>query len=727
MTLILALLGDIQIKTSKQPSSTPHIGRDLTTRQQFIEGVASHLGHLDPQIRRAGMLLAEIVSEMSHKEGLAQPQRDQPGDTPKRLQFGSSMWDGVGEGREECRVLRAMFHSWPVLIQQQQKVPDSSLTTILGFQKSPPATTAMDASLKDLSIGPSRTRQKKISQPVTRSLPVKTAAPPKRGPLIMEMDEADDPPEEHLHPAHDPASVESDGEISSSDSDSSDDDDGDASALAAGLAGGGGSDGISSSGGLPSKPKASDEEAYELNTRKRRRPPIYLWELTSMLREQDRDANRVALKEAAALIRRKAGWGGEVDEQSVDIAFVLVGLQNNYSIKQFEARRSSALTALVVASPRRAVGAIIEQFFSDNTSIAQRFAVLNAVAEGARELAGLPSLGTQGDLKARKAREVPPHRAVGQSSGTNLSRMADSISQDAIARAKSEGEDLVPEVKAEQKFKVTSQQGSQQRHRAGKGPLIREVTSTDSVGVPALRGASTRAKERYVDVASSVFVFPLLNRLRAHISDTSSRFSRLASHREASSSSSSTSIASSIGIGSASLFDPAILGATLDTLSVMVYSARNSLDYSAVIAPEVLELVLLVIGTALPLCLSGAGVVTEMDRQDDSAVSAAVLGSAASLSLVVLDTSFLRDRGRTLIRDHNTLLADTEEWASAAFNQHDQQQRDARHGEHDAKARALSASARVERCTAAIILRLEEMRSAWRDERMGSANLIGPV
>ena len=664
------------------------------------------------------MLLAEVVSEMSHKESLNQARHGQSEDPPKKLQFGSSMWDGVGEGREECRVLRAMFHSWPVLAEQQQEVSNSDLTTILGLQSSQTETTAaaIDASWNDLSIGPSRPGQKKASRSFTRSLPVKTA-PPKRGPLIMEMDQADEAPTYRMQPSHDhdPAGIESDDDISSSDSDSSDDDDGDASTLAAGLAGGGDGLGTPSSGGPLSKPKASDEEAYELNTRKRRRPPIYLWELTSMLREQDRDANRVALKEAAALIRRKAGWGGEVDEQSIDLAFVLVGLQNNYSIKQFEARRSSALTALVVASPRRAVGAIIEQFFSDNTSIAQRFAELNALAEGARELAGLPSLGTQGDLKTRAAREASSRGGMAPSDGTNLARMADSISQDAIARAKSEGEELVPEVKAEQRFKLTSQKASER----GKIPLITQVNSTDAAGVPALRGATARPKERYLDIASSVFVFPLLNRLRAHISDTSSRFSRLASYRG-----SSSSISSSIGIGSASLFDPAILGATLDTLSVMVYSARNSLDFSAVIAPEILELVLLVISTALPLCLSGAGVT---EKQDDSAVKSAVLGSGASLSLIVLDTSFIRDGGRTHIRDYNTLLADTEEWASAAFNQHDQQHVPGRNGRDDPKARALSAGARVERCTAAIILRLEEMRNAWRDERMGGANRIGPI
>lgn len=688
VTSILALLAETQ-RSSQGADSTlkpaADIGAHLTTRPTFIHGVASHLEHLDPQVRRLGMLLAEVVSEVAHNEATS------VGDsTVKKLQFGASMWDGSGQGREECRVLRTMYYSWSTLVKHAEEAPKrDGLLSALAL--SPPVQTPAVPSLEGLSLAPAPVAR---TAPTTRSLPAKKPPPPRggRGPLIMEVGEdiGNDAPRVS-------ADVESDGEASSSDSDSSADSDGETDPSA-----------DLGAGGMP-PPMSQEPDVFELNTRKRRRPPVYIWEITSMLREQDRDANRVALKEAAILIRRKAGWGAEVDEQAIDLAMVLVGLQNNYAIKSFESRRTTALTALVMASPRLVVGAIVEQFFSDNTSIAQRFAVLTAIAEGARELAGLPSLGTQGDLL----------KASDSATRQRLTRMADSIAHEAIARAKAQGEQNVPEIKAEQSLKVTSQRGV----RSGKS-LITEVgrTNADSPLVPTLPGAVTRPKERYVNISSSVFIFPLLNRLRAHISEASSRLSRLSSFGTAT---------HHAGIGTSSLFDPTILGATLDTLSVMIYSARNSLDFTAVIAPEVLEMALVVITTALPLCLTGSGAAAAAPNpsRDDSSVSSAILGASASLALVALDTSYTLDRGRTLLRDHNVLLNDTVEWASAAFQHHDEKRQNGGGGGGGTArptAATLSSSARVERCTAAIILRVEEMRSSWREDRLGAAtNLIG--
>jgi telomere length regulation protein len=87
----------------------------------------AYLAHPDPKIRRLGMLVAEIVSELTMLESgeaaqdsemadIEEMKKDlegeegdvktQKGTGPKRLRFGKGMWDGEGEGKEECRWLR---------------------------------------------------------------------------------------------------------------------------------------------------------------------------------------------------------------------------------------------------------------------------------------------------------------------------------------------------------------------------------------------------------------------------------------------------------------------------------------------------------------------------------------------------------------------------------------------------------------------------------------------
>lgn len=91
----------------------------------------SYLSHPDGKIRRLGMLVAEIVSELTIREsddqGMPSQQDeldelkagleldDETGEPKtrapksngaKRLRFGGGMWDGAGDGQEECRWLR---------------------------------------------------------------------------------------------------------------------------------------------------------------------------------------------------------------------------------------------------------------------------------------------------------------------------------------------------------------------------------------------------------------------------------------------------------------------------------------------------------------------------------------------------------------------------------------------------------------------------------------------
>ena len=85
--------------------------------------------------------------------------------------------------------------------------------------------------------------------------------------------------------------------------------------------------------------------------RKKPRVPVYIYELVPLLRERAYRANKLALKHAEPLIRRKTGWGAEIAEHAVDVAIALASLQDNYGIRALDERRTRALCALCVAAP----------------------------------------------------------------------------------------------------------------------------------------------------------------------------------------------------------------------------------------------------------------------------------------------------------------------------------------------------------------------------------------
>lgn len=645
------------------------------------------------------MLLAEVVSERSHNELASErKQRSQSSeDLPKKLTFGNSMWDGVGDGREEARVLRALHHSTSSLHDNVAPIGRHEALELLTLQQETRTTTAVAAPSGARSAAPPR-REPKVRRLPAR-VPAKKQGPRSQG-LITEITDGTNEIDLGLGHAHGQHAVESDQEESSSDSDSSADEAGAPEGFAEPDIP------LPSGSGSVKNVNAETEEPYMVDTRKRPRAPVYVWELSSMLRDKDRDAVRVALKNAEGLITRKAGWGGEVDENAIDLALALVGLQNNLHLKAFEERRTKALTALVVASPRLTAGAVIEQFFTANHSIAQRFAVLNALASGARKLADLADLSTS----ASKA-QAASLRGAGTAYPT-AETLAIATTDSAIARAKAEGEERVPEIKREKAVKVTV---TSQRNRNA----IQELgssTSTSTGAIPSLAGAVVRPKERFSDLASPVFLFPLMNRLSVHIDEYSARFSRLA---VSAAGMGGPAKSGGAAFGTSTLFDPMVLSALIDTLSVLAHAAQNSLDFGGVVLPEALELALRVVGKALPLALVGA--FSEGGRsnggsgsgagEDDNWVAHHLHGACLSFALVVLDAASSIATAH-LVRDHHALLNDTAQWAAQVFEQLE--------GEAPRAGGGLSdrGRGRAARASAAVVLRIEEIRSRWREERM---------
>lgn len=321
------------------------------------------------------MLVAEIVSARSFSSATSSINGAEP--ATKKLDFGRSMWDGVGDGKQESRVLRALVDG--VKARSSILAPEPSRwPEVLHLSK-------QDSSIAMVSIR-SPAVKKKREAPTTRRLPQRkpasrstptTSIPlglilpgrsvPKSSqrPLIQSMSEEDGDAADGLKAYELP--YESDDESSSS-GHSSDSD------RSLGLEGG--EDEQAAAAAASSFAEGAGADAA-IPKQKKVKAPVYAHELVTLLRSNERGPHKMAMRHAEVLIRRKAGWGGEigeyvmricvrwkltacsvpfdiVDENATDLASALCGLQSNWGVKDFEKKRTMALAALLVASPTEA-------------------------------------------------------------------------------------------------------------------------------------------------------------------------------------------------------------------------------------------------------------------------------------------------------------------------------------------------------------------------------------
>ncbi|WFD27473.1 telomere binding protein [Malassezia nana] len=294
----------------------PEAVRTHATSPAILRGVAAHMEHHHPAFRRLGMLVAEVLSAAS---GVERP-----------LRFPDTVWEGRGDGRETCRVLRALYDRDGPLWPSQD---------VICWEMEKRSTTP-----------PPRAPAPIRKSPVTVALPRRV--PPR--PLVVDLEsEASAPPLPAMHALA--LDDESDDEVYDEVYD-----EGDTSLM------------------------------LDAALRKKAKVPVYIYELVPLLRERDYTANRLALKHAETLIRRKTGWGNEIAEHAVDVAVALASLQDTYDLCAFEERRTRALSALCIAAPGPVVDCLYEQVFSPHYALAQRLSMLRAVAMAAQEMAGLP-------------------------------------------------------------------------------------------------------------------------------------------------------------------------------------------------------------------------------------------------------------------------------------------------------------------------------------------------
>ncbi|KAK0947722.1 telomere binding protein [Friedmanniomyces endolithicus] len=137
-----------------------------------------------------------------------------------------------------------------------------------------------------------------------------------------------------------------------------------------------------------SDPEDSDEDAT-LVDRNKPRPPVYVRDLMSMLRD-DKAPHRfqLGMKHAASLIRRKANFGREVKDHAEEMMGLLCNLQDPFDTNEFEELKLQAMIAILLSDVEIMGPWLSRHAFVEGYSIAQRCIMLSALGLGGRELAG---------------------------------------------------------------------------------------------------------------------------------------------------------------------------------------------------------------------------------------------------------------------------------------------------------------------------------------------------
>ncbi|BGP31065.1 telomere binding protein [Rhodotorula toruloides] len=632
--------------------SLPPLQPDLVTLSRsptFLSAVSTHLSLVAPLQRLLGMLVAEIVSARTV---------DPKGEL-KPLDFGAEIWAGDSPEKSKIRQLREVLAQVRAAAAGQVAGWQDVLRRLWSTETHPPQAPAPLVNKTPL-------KPTSVEEP-----PVQPAKPKRPMISIIGDDDSDDDFEPlPLPPGPSEATLE---------------------ALAS-------DDPALYHSAFPSQQAATAGPAGGAShTRKRGklRPPVYIPELVAYLKgedpqgakeEADGEAERVemGLKEGEALVRRKAGWGGELRENAVDLAFALMGLHNKFELDDFEQQKQAILVALLVACPTDVAPAVIEQYFTNSYSVAQRHVLLAALALAARELAGLPAptSAPKSHIADRDERfpskRLPPqlHRRLASAS-TSSDGPVEALSADltsmALSGAREDAETSLPEAAREKLLKVRGT-----RRRSARLDLAQDTSSTPT----------------FASIAAETFILPLINRFWLYLRDAAT--SSLAGRQ-------TQSVGSYVGGAPAPmLLEPMLLAKFFATLAVLVHAARHSSAFLAVIVPETLAFVL-AIKPAHPSAVASARAVEEDIGLDADLVSS----SALELVLVALDATVQLDGGRTLMSasaangEGGAIVADVKDWAEKVF-------------ECEERRGGQVGVGRPGRAAAGVLLRVDEIVGRWR-------------
>ncbi|KAK4690444.1 hypothetical protein P7C70_g9575, partial [Phenoliferia sp. Uapishka_3] len=324
-------------------------------------------------------------------------------------------------------------------------------------------------------------------------------------------------------------------------------------------------------------------------------------------------------------------------ENAVDLAFALMGLQDQFETDGFDQYKLNILAALVGACPIKVAPTLIEQYFFPHYSIAQRHTILIALALGARELAGFPrppppppsltsSTPSPAALPAPQedlfpSKRLPPslHRRLLASPSsssappstpiptkslppTALDQITAELTSAALSGAKTEAETTIP-LAAKEKLLTVRRFASASKE-------------STSIGNGNGNGNGTTSAN-FTQLAAEFFLGPLINRFWEHLRQTAGQSKRSAYAG---------------GANSAALLEPLVLSRYLGTLTVLLHASRHSPHFLAFLAPQSLELLLAL-------------------RTDSSEeVDSTVLACEMEVLLVVFDGVVEGDGGHALMR-----------------------------------------------------------------------------
>ncbi|KAG8992489.1 telomere binding protein, partial [Tulasnella sp. 427] len=438
-------------------------------------------------------------------------------------------------------------------------------------------------------------------------------------------------------------------------------------------------------------PTPSDLEEIEKEPglaigRRKIQKPVYLVQLARMLvsgkgegqdEKSEPDRVEMALNEGLGLIRRKKGFGLELEENAVNLSIAFLNLKDNYDLDGFREKRQDVLNALVACCPTRSAPCIIEQFFIGEHSADVRSAILTALVTGARELAGLEEPPVPQRFASKM---LPPalHRKYITPADVNptpnsIHRIAEGITRQAIDRTRDANEVKVPQIMREKQLRV--------RQR----PLGRTIVDLDDE--QQQQQAPRSSTNRFTGLAAEYFIMPLINRFWIHVRDEQAREARTRYSRSSS---------SYRADGSGMILSPAVLSQLLLTLAILMHAARNSPAYLGVLVPEAVE---------LAVTTGTQRAAAEVNEEGEGSGKANVLAAALELTLEALDGSWELDQGRTMGLDHTRTILAVREWAQKVFSALDKGLLiDEGGGKGEERAR---------RASAGVLLVVEEIVAKW--------------
>jgi telomere length regulation protein len=354
------------------------------------------------------------------------------------------------------------------------------------------------------------------------------------------------------------------------------------------------------------------------------------------------------------------------------------------------------LLSTVVASPlTRNCRAIIEEFFKNQYSTDQRYVMLNAMALGAHELAGLPLPDTAavkpliGDRVSFPSKRLPGaqhQRYLLTSSTRQVQGLLQDISRLTIENTREANADRMPNLVRERQLRIRQPAKVTEVKQPSTAQLLEQLRMSQTQS----------AMTKFTDVAVECFIYPLMNRFWLFLRDEQTREERTA-HRDV--------LHQYRGAGTGLILNALVLSHLLATLGVLVLASQNAPAWLAVVAPDALELAVTLGTRSISRGIEDEEESGGMSGSGDDK-DARVLTNALELALVVLDACMELDGGRSLSLEHTALLLAVGEWAQGLFARLEKGVL--------VRGGGGASEVRLRKAAAGVVIKVDEVSERWR-------------